>query len=59
MSAAPCGPAPEEELFSKLDSLLEYLGEIESDVKDLRRRMVKVERETGLDRISGPMHYRG
>ena len=38
MTAEPCGPAPEEEFFSKLDSLLFFLGALESDVKELQRR---------------------
>ena len=37
MNEALCGPAPEEELFSKLDSLLLFLGRLESDVKELQR----------------------
>jgi hypothetical protein len=43
MNEVPCGPAPDEELYAKLDSLLFFLGNLESDVKELQRRAELVE----------------
>jgi len=43
MNEVPCGPARDREVDEKLDSLLEFLGEVASDVKDLRRRVANLE----------------
>jgi len=59
MTAEPCGPVREEEVDLKLDALLEFLGNVESDVKDLRRRVSDLE----LLRLMAPLgvgaHYPG
>jgi len=43
MTGELCGPAVECDCDGRLDVLLEYCGELESDVKDLRRRVALLE----------------
>ena len=52
MNEVPCGPARDREVDEKLDSLLEFCGQLESYVKDMRRRLVCLEVATGLDRVN-------
>jgi len=43
MNGEPCGHALDDVVWSQLDTLLEYCGNLESDVKDLRRRVAALE----------------
>jgi len=43
MNEGLCGPALEQAVEDRLDALLEFCGNLESDLKDVRRRIANLE----------------
>jgi len=52
MNEELCGPALDDIVWAQMDALLEYCGNLESDVKDLRRKLDQLERR--MDRVLTP-----